>query len=208
MLEIDTFGDWRLPGRDPVAYTQTQSWRKAAVRAAQFLTCDESRVLLNHWRGLGQLSHPPGRRHLDPAQLGAARTHVWLMDFAPEERQLYYREIGAEAASRYSENLIGKYLQEIVEPEAYPRVASYFLACVEMPAISIVSGRLFHEWPRPWFGERLLLPLFDEQGHAEGLVGIVNCRKTSLDKAEAERTTERHIRIIPLEGGEIIEKIN
>ena len=208
MIQIDTYGEWRLPGRDRAADAKPHSWRKAAVRAAEFITCDETRVLLNHWRGLGQLSRPPGRKDLTPDQLGTARTHIWLMEFDQRERQLYYREIGEEAASRYSENLIGKYLQEIVEPEAYPRIASYFLACVEMPAISIVSGRLFHEWPRPWFGERLLLPLFDERGYAEGLVGIVNCRKTSLDKAEAERTTERRIRVIPLDGGEIIEKVN
>ncbi len=130
------------------------------------------------------------------------------MDFESRERRLYYREVGEDAASRYTESLIGKYLHEIVEPEAYPRVAPYFLACVELPAISIVSGRLFHEWPRPWFGERLLLPLFDENGQPEGLVGVVNCRKTSLDKADAERTTERRVRIIPLEGGDIIESVS
>src|SRR3546814_3738625 len=77
------------------------------------------------------------------------------MDYSAETRDLRYRLVGENIRSRYDFPLVGKHIGEILAPEARDRVLGYFRACVEKPAVSMVLGRLYHEWDRPGYGERL-----------------------------------------------------
>src|SRR3546814_7429922 len=86
------------------------------------------------------------------------------MDYSAETRDLRYRLVGENIRSRYDFPLVGKHIGEILAPEARDRVLGYFRACVEKPAVSMVLGRLYHEWDRPGYGERLLLPLMTPEG--------------------------------------------
>ncbi len=183
------------------------SWREAANAANQWLAYDESRLLLDYWQSLGHATQPPRREDLEPEKMARVLSHIWLMDFVPDESRLRYRLIGDQVRQRYEKAVVGKYLDEVVEPEAYPRVARYFLACPELPAITMLSGRLYHEWPRPGFGERLLLPLFSDQGAAEAVIGITVCKKTYNDRETAEKEASRTVRILPLDGSDPIEEL-
>jgi hypothetical protein len=86
-------------------------------------------------------------------------------------------------------------------------VLPYFQACVEKPAVSIVLGRLYHEWDRPGYGERLLLPLLTPEGRPEGLVGITVCKLTFDSRSEAEEVAKRVILMLPLDGSPVIEEV-
>ncbi len=183
------------------------SWRGAAETAERRLEYRETRRLLDYWRSLGDATRPPRRADLEPERMAGFLAHIWLMDYVPDSGRLRYRLIGDQVRQRYDKAVVGKYLDEVVEAEAYPQVARYFLACPEVPAISMLMGRLYQEWPRPGFGERLLLPLFSDNGAAEALIGITICKKTYSDREAATRDTARVMRILPLNGADPIEEV-
>jgi len=131
---------------------------------------------------------------------------IWLMDYEPQGARLRYRLAGENIRERYDFPLVGKYLNDIVIPEAQETVLSYFRACVEQPAVSIVAGRLYHEWERPGYGERLLLPLIAGDGTPEGLVGITICRQTFPSRPVAEIRAKRITAILPLDGSPATEE--
>ena len=176
------------------------NWQAAAEQALVLLEGSESRLLLQHWRHGGVGDRPPGRRDIDPTGFGAALPFVWLMDYLPEQRRLRYRLAGEDVNSRYPEGLSGRHLDEVVDSDALPQVADYFLACPETPAITLLKGRLYQEWQKPGQGERLLLPLIDTEGAPEGLIGVTLCRRTFPNREEAERATSRRVLVLPLDG--------
>lgn len=130
---------------------------------------------------------------------------IWLMDYEAETSRLRYRLVGENIRERYDFPLTGCYLDETLAPEARERVVGYFLACVEKPAVSIVAGRLYHEWERPGYGERLLLPLIDPTGNPEGLIGITICKQIFESRPAAEERAKRVTSILPLDGSPVSE---
>ncbi len=183
------------------------SWQAASDMAERCLEHRETRRLLDYWRSLGNATRPPRRADLEPEQMARELADIWLMDYVPDGSRLRYRLVGDRIRQRYERAVVGRYLDEVVEPEAYPQVARYFLACPELPAITMLSGRLYQEWPKPAFGERLLLPLFADDGAAEAIIGITICKKTYSDREEAAQEARRVMRILPLNGAEAIEEV-
>lgn len=163
-------------------------------------------MLLNAWLAAGNDSRPPARNELRPEAMPRVLADVWLMDYVPEQARLRYRLVGENIRARYDSPLSGRFLDETLAPEARDTVLSYFLACVERPAISLVVGRLYHEWQRPSYGERLLLPLLDDDGRAQGLAGITICKQTFPSRVVAEERARRITCILPLDGSPPIEK--
>ena len=176
------------------------------ARARASLRFDETRLVLDHWSSLTTGDRLPGRRDLRPEEMLPVLGDLWIMDYVRDASRLRYRLVGDEIRSRYDFPLVGKYLDEVVAPGAYPRVAGYFLACTERPAITLLIGRLYHEWQRPGEGERLLLPLFGAEGFAEGLLGITICRRTYGDRSSAEHSSERRMLILPLDGAPVTDE--
>ncbi|WP_420348029.1 PAS domain-containing protein [Pelagibius sp.] len=182
------------------------SWRKSAEKAKSYLASAEAITLLEAWISLGTSERPPRREDLRPERFPALLPDLWLMDFDAETGQLRYRLEGEHIRARYDRSLIGRSLEDTVAAEALPRVRGYFQACVEAPAISMVIGRLYHEWQQPGYGERLLLPLMHGDGHAEGIIGITVYRETFADRTLAEQRAKRITCIVPLDGSEPTEE--
>jgi len=181
----------------PPAYPR---WREIAEGARSYLSSRESQTLLDSWLAAGSDRRPPARGDLLPESMARILSDIWLMDYEPQEGRLRYRLVGENIRARYDFPLVGKCLDEILAPEARERVLGYFRACVEQPAVSIVAGRLYHEWERPGYGERLLLPLIAPDGTPEGLVGITICRQTFPSRPVAEIRAKRVTSILPLDG--------
>src|SRR3546814_13213442 len=70
----------------------------------------------------------------------------------------------------------------------------------------MVLGRLYHEWDRPGYGERLLLPLMTPEGEPQGLLGITVCKLTFDSRLEAEQRARRVTVILPLDGSPASEE--
>lgn len=165
-------------------------------------------MLLDMWLAVGRDRQPPSRRDLRPEMIAGVLADIWLMDYEADSRRLHYRLVGENIASRYAFPLVGRHLAETVAPEARDRVLGYFLACVEKPAVSMVLGRLYHEWDRPGYGERLLLPLLTPDGKPEGLIGITLCKLTFANRPEAEDRARRLTVILPLDGSPASEEVS
>jgi hypothetical protein len=177
------------------------AWRAAAELARSYLARREALKLLDVWlAAAGDEARPPARRELRPDAMPGLLADIWLMDYEAEARRLLYRLAGENIRARYDFPLAGNYLDEILSPSAREFVLGYFLACVEKPAICVAVGRLYHEWEKPGYGERLLLPLLDQDGRAEGLVGITICKQAFASRPHAEERARRITCIIPLDG--------
>jgi len=164
----------------PPAYPR---WREIAEGARSYLSGRESPTLLDSWLAAGSDRRPPARGDLLPESMARILSDIWLMDYEPQEGRLRYRLVGENIRARYDFPLVGKCLDEILAPEARERVLGYFRACVEQPAVSIVAGRLYHEWERPGYG-----------------VGITICRQTFPSRPVAEIRAKRVTSILPLDG--------
>lgn len=176
------------------------AWRTVAAAARQTLDRERVRMLLDYWLSIGTDGRPPGRANLDPAGMVPLLSHIWLMDYEAGPRRLRYRLVGEEIRSRYGVPLVGRYLDEVVDPDGYPKVARYFLDCAGLPAIAVLSGRLYSERMKPGYGERLLLPLFSADGAPEGLIGTTICDEPVDSETEAALGVGRRITIFPLDG--------
>jgi hypothetical protein len=183
-------------------------WREIAEGAGSYLVSNEVMMMLDMWLAVGSGERPPGRRNLMPDAISKVLADTWLMDYLPETRRLRYRLVGENIGARYDFPLVGKCLDDILAPEARDRVLSYFRACVEKPAVALVLGRLYHEWERPGYGERLLLPLLTPEGQPEGLVGITVCKMTFESRPEAEDRAKRVVVVLPLDGTPTSEETN
>ena len=184
------------------------NWRDIAESASSYLVSNEAIMLLDMWLAVGSSDRPPSRANLMPESIPSVLADTWLMDYEPEGKRLRYRLAGENIRARYDFPLVGKCLDEILAAEARERVLAYFRACVERPAVSIVLGRLYHEWEQPGYGERLLLPLLKEDGAPEGLIGITVCKLTFESRPEAEARAKRVTVILPLDGSPTSEDTN
>ena len=180
-------------------------WRDVAEVARHYLANRESLEALDVWLNAAGANRPPARRDLKPEAMVRLLPDIWLMDYEAETGRLRYRLAGENIRTRYDFFLVGKYLDEILSPAAQDYVLRYFMACVEKPAICLAIGRLYHEWEKPGYGERVLLPLVDSDGKVEGLLGITICKETFANREDAERRAKRITCILPLDGSESSE---
>jgi hypothetical protein len=165
-------------------------------------------MVLDMWLAVGSAERPPARRDLMPETIAGALADTWLMDYLPETRRLRYRLVGENIRARHDFPLVGRHIDEVLAPEARDRALSYFRACVEKPAVSMVLGRLYHTSDRPGYGERLLLPLLTPEGEPEGLIGITVCKLTFASRPQAEDRAKRVTVILPLDGSPASEETN
>ncbi len=182
--------------------TPYPAWRAVAERAKSYLVSAEALALLEAWLAACEGDRPPARRDLRPERLSRILADIWLMDYERAPPRLRYRLAGENVRGRYDFPLVGKYLDEILSPSAQDVVLRYFLPCVEGPAIALAVGRLYHEWEKPGYGDRLLLPLLDGDHQPEGLVGITICKQIFRSRFEAEEQARRITCVLPLDGSD------
>jgi hypothetical protein len=178
-----------------------------AEDARSYLASRETMLLLDMWLFAGGAQRPPAHFALQPKAMAPILADIWLMDYLPAEGRLRYRLEGENIRARYDFSLVGKYLDETLLPEARDKVLGYFLACVQKPAICLLAGRLYHERQQPGYGERLLLPLVNDDRTPKGLVGITICKQTFESRPVAEELAKRITWILPLDGSEPIEMV-
>ena len=184
------------------AATPFPAWRQVAERARSYLVSREAIALLDAWLAASGADRPPARRDLRPDGRSRSRADIWPMDFDTDPPRLRYRLAGENIRARYEFPLVGKHLDDILSPAAKDVVLRYFLPCVEMPAIALAVGRLYHEWEKPGYGDRLLLPLLDADNKVEGLIGITICKQIFTSRFEAEARARRITCVLPLDGSE------
>ncbi len=177
-------------------------WGEAVSAASKLVAYDQLGLVLDYWASLWASGGPPLRGAIDPTRIGPALAYIYIMDYDRDARALRYRLIGEHVRAAYTKPVKEKLLSDVVGPGAYQAVAAYFLACPELPAITMLTGRLYQERSMPAFGQRLLLPLFDERGRGAALLGLTLCEHYYDSLSEARLEAERRISIFPLDGSE------
>jgi len=115
------------------------------------------RQALIYWLSLCRPEHLPDREAFDPDKLSTIKDNCWMVERVDDG--FIYRSAGADISATYSAPLEGRTLEQVTDPDAYPRVNRYFHRTLDTPCATHVTGRLYSERLDPVRGERLMLPL-------------------------------------------------
>ncbi|MBL6599756.1 MAG: PAS domain-containing protein [Alphaproteobacteria bacterium] len=156
----------------PGVASDTPSAILDVIRSELSNLANEVMPVLSHWLDLfARHGGLPDRRDFSPEAMKTALPHVWLCDFSRLEDRFRYRLGGEQVVASLGGPLRGRYLDEVTDPEAYPRVHAYFRKCVDLPAALRISGRIYAEQSRVATGERLMLPYVDGSEEVAGILG-------------------------------------
>lgn len=139
---------------------------KSAFDLSRFDHVEEPRIrrILEHWFDLKVDKPMPSFQQLDPINISYALEIVWIVDVENEPRDFRYRLIGEHIRTAYAENIVGKTLRDIIDPDIEERVYGYYNRVVDEPAVVHIVGRVYAEDRQPARGERIILPLSDGEG--------------------------------------------
>jgi hypothetical protein len=132
---------------------------------------DRLKRMLGYWLAARGTRRMASRNDIDPVELRYILSNVWLCDYEAATRRIRYRLIGENVRDSYAGPVAGRYLDEITDNQAMPRVGGYFLRAVEDPCVVHVGGKIYAERRQSARGERLLLPLSDNDVDGDGLLG-------------------------------------
>lgn len=168
-------------------------------------------TVFDHWADLvSREGRIPDRRAISPEAMAAALAHVWLCDFEAANDRFVYRLGGEHVTSNLGGGVRGRYLDELTDPVAYPRVHAYFRKCVDLPAVLHVSGRIYTEQSRIAIGERIMLPYRDGSSAIAGILGAT-FRKWSGPEvngdAESRNNNRRHSYFRLTDGTQEVEDV-
>ncbi len=154
---------------------------------------DDPRLLdlLNYWIGKRAGRLAPSRQDIDPSEIGALLSCIFLVDF--EEPDVFrYRVAGTEIAETFGHgNLKGMTLGDILSPNGRDLVTNRWLPVIRESAVVCMKGQVYNTMNRYALGERLLLPLAEDPGgRITGLIGITVSKWMDASGPEGRRNSD------------------
>ena len=132
---------------------------------------DRLRQLAGYWLTIRGSRIAPRRSDIDPVEIRWALPIIWLCDFIPEQRRFRYRLAGEEINKMFGFSLRGKYLDEIMRPQALTIPLKRNIRVVSEPSIAHCRGAVYLHHGKTVLGERLVLPLSDDGLRGTGILG-------------------------------------
>jgi len=148
-------------------------WVSSLEEMTAFIEDPRLLDLLKYWCGKRAGRLAPSRQDIDPSEISALLSYIYLVDF--EEPDVFrYRIAGTEISETFGHgNLKGKTLSDILSPSGRDFVTNRWLPVIREGAIVCMKGQVYNSMNRYAFGERQLLPLADEpDGPITGLLGV------------------------------------
>jgi hypothetical protein len=135
------------------------------------LKSDALKALEAYWRSRKHGDILPTRRDIDPWEMRAFLTHVFLISVTQNPMRFWFRSVGGGITDSYGENLTGKYVDEIDLDDMQKEViADYKAAALEArPVYS--RCEYVKDDQRHLRYERLLLPLSSDGETVDMLLG-------------------------------------
>jgi hypothetical protein len=160
---------------------------------------DRLRRLAAYWFHIRGSRIAPRRCDIDAAQIYWALPIIWLCDFIPEQRRFRYRLAGEEINKMFGFSLRGKFLDEIMRPDALAVPLERNRRVVTEPAIAHCRGAVYLHHGKTVLGERVVLPLSEDGVQGTGLFGATVYEWNREDQTD-HFATERVIdaKILPL----------
>lgn len=172
----------------------------AVAEAKALLLRSEAHTLLDHWADIARRGYPL-RRQIDPLAIIPSLPYVWIRAFLPATRQFQCQLAGDAVRQDYDFPLVGSYLEQVAAADQLPQMQDAFERCLFGRYILVASGRLFRQLRRPGQGERLALPLYNEDGAPAGLIGLA-IRDSRIQHPSSEIGGTRKLVFIPLHAGD------
>ncbi len=122
-------------------------------------------ALLAYWRSRRGARPMPAFSDIDPIDIPALLTYLWVHDYDRATDRFRVRLMGEAVRSIYSSRVVGADVEDLVTSGAYPVVAARYRAALSIPAVGHGVGRIYlHTIGRVGTGERLYLPMADDSG--------------------------------------------
>lgn len=149
--------------------------------------------LLRYWCAKRRGRSVPAYRDIDPIEIPGLLTYLWIHDYDPESERFRVRLMGEAVRSAYDCPVVGIDVEDLVTQAAYPVVSERYRAVLDTPAIGHGRGRIYgHTIGRVGGGERLYLPLADDEGHPRMILGATIYKL--LDDPQAAAAAEAGLR--------------
>ena len=107
---------------------------------------------------------PPRRLEIDPSAFLLALSKVWLVEWEAETDSFRYRLSGEDINRTHGRSLKGKTIREVFPPASQERVDSAWRQVLSQPAVAHQLGNIYEDDQTTRHGERLTLPIFDDEG--------------------------------------------
>src|SRR5262249_15711654 len=159
------------------------------------------RCLLRHWLEQRGEELAPRRSAIDPTAIGPILSSVWMCDYLPADRRFRMRLAGEDINQVYGRNITTSSFEDIITPALLLDAIRRYRGVVEEPAIMQCAGHIYLASNRSEVGERLVLPLADNNGAIRHLIGATVYR-TNLKASEGPITHESMVETFtPLAAG-------
>lgn len=127
---------------------------------------------VRHWLDCRRRGEAVTRRaDFDIFRLRALVPNLFLYDYNPGDRSFTLRVAGEEIRRLLPNSIAGMPLNRIMPPAFFPEVLRRYRRVCEEPAALHAIGRVFLNLGGAGIGERIVLPLADEQGKVYQLLG-------------------------------------
>lgn len=113
----------------------------------------------------------PKRSAIDPTAIGPILAGVWMCDYLPDSRSFRMRLAGEDINRLYGRNVTNCTFEEIISPALLNDLLQRYRRVVEDPSIMHCTGHIYLASDRSEVGERLVLPLADENGAVRHAIG-------------------------------------
>lgn len=140
--------------------------------------------LINLWHAArGGDAGPPRKSRIDAVDLGSAglMAQIWLVERQPD-RRLVYRLAGEEINAVFGRSIAGLTLDDLIDPEEAAMIARRWHRLLDDGLILHAIGDVYSDAGRLFSGERVVLPMTDDDGLPCFLIGVTDYRL--VDPAE------------------------
>ncbi len=173
---------------DPTTYGATSLPRAIEeLDASPAIKNGKLQALLDYWLTKVDGLKPPGRRDIDPLDIPRLLPNIWIQEHLPGTTEFRCRLAGEDVKALYATNIVGCLFREVIGDEAWELVSEQYMKVLNAPGVCHSIGPVYmHTIQRPGIGERLFVPLQNEQGVSAYILGATIYSPVS-EQAEQQR---------------------
>jgi len=143
--------------------------------------------LYDYWDHKRHGRAAPGRADLDPADIPRLLPIVYLVDVTHSPLDFRFRLVGTEFCEKYGRDFTGERLVAVNKHDHRDEVLADYERCAAL-RVPVVSRRDFvNDMGVNWRYERILLPLCDDDGPVNMLIGGMDIRIPLAEWRKLER---------------------
>lgn len=143
-----------------------------AARVLETVRDDRLRELVEWFFAARGVARVAARSRFDPVRFPRLMPHFFMYEFEAATRAFRLRLAGEEIRQMLPKARRGATLEEVMPTlESHDVVRERYLRVVEGPAILVAVGKVFIRIEGHGIGERLVLPLADEDGAVHQILG-------------------------------------